>query len=126
MQLQGANIVTIRGDGAGEFGRSSTFREELKKLGLKWESTPPYTHQQQGLVERAIRQIVEGGRAQLARASLGDEFWTWACKDFAFKSNCIPHQALGGVGSRIIHGRAGSSGTDNIKKSDLYLLFSLY
>ncbi len=96
MQLQGANIVTIRGDGAGELGRSSTFREELKKLKLKWESTPPYTHQQQGLVERAIRQIVEGGRAQLARASLGDKFWTWACKDFAFKSNCIPHQALGG------------------------------
>ncbi len=96
MQSQGMTIVTIRGDGAGELGRSSRFKEELKGLGLKWESTPPYTHQQQGLVERAIRQIVEGGRTQLTRASLGDEFWTWACKDFAYKSNCIPYQALGG------------------------------
>ncbi len=90
MQLQGTNIVTIRGDGAGEFGRSSSFREELKKLGLKWESTPPYTHQQQGLVERAIRQIVEGGRAQLARASLGDEFWTWACKTLYSNPTAFP------------------------------------
>ncbi len=64
MQLQGVTVNTIRGDGAGELGRSSVFRDELKRLGLKWESTPPYTHQQQGLVERAIRQIVEGGRAQ--------------------------------------------------------------
>ncbi len=39
---------------------------------------------------------MEGGRAQLSRAGLGDEFWAWACRDFAFKSNCIPHQTLGG------------------------------
>ncbi len=38
MQSQGATIVTIRGDGAGESGRSSKFKEELKRLGLKWES----------------------------------------------------------------------------------------
>ncbi len=96
MQLEGATVATIRGDGAGELGRSSAFKEELRKLGLRWETSPPYTHQQQGLVERAIRQIVEGGRAQLARGSWGDEFWTWACRDFAFKSNCLPHQALRG------------------------------
>ncbi len=67
----------------------------------------PYTHQQQGLVERAIREIVEGGRAQLARAHLGNEFWVWACRDFTAKSNCLPHQALGGDSSyeRIHHGR---------------------
>ncbi len=46
MQLQGITIDTIRGDGAGELDRSSIFRDELKRLGLKWESTPPYTHQQ--------------------------------------------------------------------------------
>ncbi len=92
----GVNIVTIRGDGAGELGRSTHFRKELGNLGIKWESTPPYTHQQNGLAERAIRQISEGGRVQLARANLGDEFWFSACKDFTTKSNLIPHQALGG------------------------------
>ncbi len=92
----GVNIITIRGDGAEELGRSTQFRKELGNLNIKWESTPPYTHQQNGLVERAIRQISEGGRVQLARANLGDEFWFSACKDFTAKSNLIPHQALGG------------------------------
>ncbi|MCP3662365.1 MAG: hypothetical protein GY696_07695, partial [Gammaproteobacteria bacterium] len=96
MLLKGVNVECIRGDGAGELGRSAKFRQALNDLSLKWESSPPYTHQQQGLVERAIRQIVEGGRAQLARAYLGEEYWVWACRDFAFKANCLPHQALGG------------------------------
>ncbi len=61
MMLKGVNVEYIRGDGAGELGRSSKFRKELIALSLKWESSPPYTHQQQGLVERAIREIVEGG-----------------------------------------------------------------
>ncbi|MCP4088495.1 MAG: transposase family protein [Gammaproteobacteria bacterium] len=96
MQLVGTRIQCIRGDGAGEFGRSRIFRQELGNLGLRWESSPPYTHQQQGLVERAVRQITEGGRAQLARSYLGNEYWFYACQDFTFKANCLPHQALGG------------------------------
>ncbi len=53
-------------------------------------------HQQQGLVEREIRQIVEGGRTQLARSYLGNDFWFYACQNFTFESNCLPHQSLGG------------------------------
>ncbi len=60
--------------GAGKFAKSRVFQQELKNLSLKWETSPPYTHQQQGLIERAIQQIVEGGRAQLARAGLGNEY----------------------------------------------------
>ncbi len=55
MQLLGVKVECVRGDGAGELGRSSKFRKELAALSLKWEPSPPYTHQQQGLVERAIR-----------------------------------------------------------------------
>ncbi len=72
MRLIGVIVECIRGDGAGEFGRSRVFRQELINLALKWESSPPYTHQQQGLIERAIRQVVEGGRAQLSRAGLSE------------------------------------------------------
>ncbi len=68
MLLKGITVECIRGDRAGELGRSVKFRKALTDLSLKWEPSPPYTHQQQGLVERAIRQIVEKGRAQLARA----------------------------------------------------------
>ncbi len=92
----GVAIVTIRGDGAGELGRSSYFKKALGDLGMKWESAPPYTHQRHGLIERAIRQITEGGRVQLARTHLGDDFWLSACQDFTTMSNIIPHQALGG------------------------------
>ncbi len=96
IQSIGATAECIRGDGAREFARSRTFRQELKNLSLRWETSPPYTHQQQGLVERAVRQIVEGGRAQLARAGLGNEYWFYACQDFTFRRNCLPHQSLGG------------------------------
>ncbi len=94
MRLIGVTVECIRGDGAGEFGRSRVFRQELINLALKWESSPPYTHQQQGLIERAIRQAVEGVRAQLSRAGLGNQYWFYACQDFT--CNCLPHQSLGG------------------------------
>ncbi len=91
----GVTIITVRGDSAGELGRSTYFKKALGNLGIKWESAPPYTHQQHGLAERAVRQITEGGRVQLARAHLGDDFWLSACQDFTMKSNILPHQALG-------------------------------
>ncbi len=119
IQLIGATAECIRGDGAGEFARSRTFRQELKNLSLRWETSPPYTHQQQGLVERAVRQIVEGGRAQLARAGLGNEYWFYACQDFTFKSNCLPHQSLGGDSPyERIYTLAGSQGTRRSGSSD--------
>ncbi len=40
MMLKGVNVEYIRGDGAGELGRSSKFRKELIALSLKWESSP--------------------------------------------------------------------------------------
>ncbi len=101
MQLAGVTVDCIRGDGAGELGRLRIFRQELKNLALKWESSPPYTQQQQELAERAIRQVVEEGRTQLARSYLGNGFWFYACQDFTFKSNCLPHQSLGGGGVTI-------------------------
>ncbi len=67
IQIPGITVECIRGDGAGELGRSRMFRQELKNLGLRWESSPPYTYQQQCLVERATRQVVEGGGGQLAK-----------------------------------------------------------
>ncbi len=63
---------------------------------MRWESSPPYTHNQQGLVERATRQIVEGVRTQLARSYLGNAYWFYTFKGFSFKSNCTLHQSLGG------------------------------
>ncbi len=96
IQTSGITLDCIRGDGAGELGRSRMFRQELKNLALRWESSPPYTHLQQWLVEKAIRQIVEGGRTQLARLYLGNDFSFYAYHDFTFKSNCLPYQSLGG------------------------------
>ncbi len=41
MQLKGVKVKCIRGDGAGQLGRSTKFRKELASLALKWESSPP-------------------------------------------------------------------------------------
>ncbi len=45
MSLKGVTVKCIMGDGAGELGRSAKFRQALINLSLKWESSPPYTHQ---------------------------------------------------------------------------------
>ncbi len=54
MKLAGTNIRCTRGVGAGELGRPKAFRQELGNLALQWESSPPYAHQQQGLVETIV------------------------------------------------------------------------
>ncbi len=61
----------IRGDGSGEFTRFGMLRKELKNLATWWESSSTYTHQQQRLLDKKIRQqIVEWGKTHTQQDSI--------------------------------------------------------
>ena len=57
------NLVRVlRTDGGGEYS-SNDFNAWLKKKGIRHETSAPYTPEQDGVSERAIRTITEGARS---------------------------------------------------------------
>ena len=49
----------LRTDGDGIFGRSKSFQELQKKLGFVHERPAPYDHEQNALVDRECRTLLE-------------------------------------------------------------------
>jgi len=51
------------------------FEELCKKCGIARHNTTPYTPQQNGVVERMNKTLMERVRSMLSGAGLGQEFW---------------------------------------------------
>jgi hypothetical protein len=64
----------LRTDNGGEFC-GNEFEEFYKKCGIGRQKTTPYTPQQNGVVERMNRKLMEKSRSMLSDAELGQEFW---------------------------------------------------
>ena len=67
-------IKVLRTDNGGEFC-SKEFEEFYKKCGIARKKTTPYTPQQNGVVERMNRTLMEKARSMLSGTVLGKEFW---------------------------------------------------
>ena len=80
-------MQAFRMDGGGEF---------CKSTGIRQEFTPPSTPQQNGIVERANRTIVEGVRAMLTGRGLPASLWADAAQHFVNIRNVCPRESLGG------------------------------
>eukprot|EP00253_Pinus_taeda_P029661 PITA_29661 len=63
-------IKVLRTDNSGEFC-SKEFEESYKKCGIAWHKTIPYTPQQNGVVERMNKTLMERARSMLSGARLG-------------------------------------------------------
>ena len=72
----GITIGTVRTDGRGEF--ESEFQSLLKELGIKRETTPPHTPQDNGLVEPALGLIRDKTVALLRGITAGKSDLLWA------------------------------------------------
>ena len=70
-------IKVSRTDNGGEF-RGNEFEELCKKCGIARQKTTPYTPQQNGVVERMNRTLMEKARSMLSGAELGQKFWAEA------------------------------------------------
>ncbi|KAG8480454.1 hypothetical protein CXB51_024676 [Gossypium anomalum] len=78
-------------DGGGEFRALST---ELVRLGVQHRVTCPYTSEQNGVVERRHRHIVEMGLTLLAKTSIPLEYWSDAFSHTFHLINRLPTPVL--------------------------------
>ena len=85
-------IGTLRTDNGGEY-LSAEFKEYLKLRGIRHELTVPYSPQQNGVVERMNRTLMESARAMIAHAGLPNSYWGEAVVTAAYVRNRMPTTA---------------------------------
>ena len=89
----GKKLKAIRSDRGGEF-LSATFQAWLKSQGVIHKLTVAYTPQQNGLVERWHRTLMEGIRTLLIHSGLSLDWWAEAMRQMIWVKNRITHSAL--------------------------------
>src|SRR5438034_2119181 len=70
-------IRRIRSDNGSEF-KNTSIEEFLDEEGIKHEFSAPYTPQQNGVVERKNRTLIEAARTMLDEYKTSDQFWAEA------------------------------------------------
>ena len=88
-------VQVLRTDNGGEFS-SSEFKHFLWERGLRHATSPPYTPQYQGKVERMNRTVGEKAHSMRVGAGLPESFWELAWDCAVFLRNRSPTSANGG------------------------------
>lgn len=88
-------VKTFRTDRGGEF-MSAEFQKYCENAGIERHYTTPYTPQQNGVVERRNRTIVEMARSCLKEMQLPDNMWGEAIRNSVYILNRVPTRALTG------------------------------
>ena len=93
--LSGNKVRAVRLDNAKEFVEGK-MHEDLDDAGIAVQATTPYTHQQNGKIERYIRTISDTAQALLADSKLPASFWGLTVSAAVYLHNQIPTKALAG------------------------------
>jgi transposase InsO family protein len=86
-------IKVLRTDNGREFC-GNEFEEFCKKHSITRQKTTPYTPQQNGVVERMNRMLMEKSRCMLIGVGLGQEFWAEAVGIACYLVKKSPSSAL--------------------------------
>jgi transposase InsO family protein len=78
----------IRSDNGTEF-KNSQIEGFLKEENIKHEFSSPYTPQQNGVVERNNRTLMDMARTMLEKYKTSDWFWVEAINTTCYCINCI-------------------------------------
>lgn len=89
-------IKTLRSDRGGEF-LAGVFVSECEQAGIKRQLTAPYTPQQNGVVERKNRTVMEMARALLKSMRVPGRYWGEAVRHAVYLLNRLPTKVLGDV-----------------------------
>ena len=87
-------IKTFKFDGGGKF-TSNEFKAYLSNHGIAHHISCPYTPQQNGVVERKHRHIIETAIALLSQPSLSYSVWTFVVQIAISLINVLPTSVLG-------------------------------
>ncbi|GKB46169.1 retrotransposon protein, putative, ty1-copia subclass [Tanacetum coccineum] len=85
----GKTIKSIRSDRGGEY-MSQEFLDHLKEHGIIAHRTPPYTSQQNGVLERRNRTLLDMVRSMMSQTTLPKSFWDYALESVARILNMVP------------------------------------
>ena len=105
------NIKVLRIDNGGEFSEKE-FEQFSKQCGITRQKTNPYTPQQNGVVERMNRSLMEKPRSMLSGVGLGQEFQVVVVETPCYLRNRsptstlvdkTPHEAWSGQKPSITH-----------------------
>ncbi|KAL3353831.1 hypothetical protein AABB24_018482, partial [Solanum stoloniferum] len=91
----GKKVQRLRSDNGGEF-YSHACTELFQHYGIVHESSCPYTPQQNGVVERRHRHILETARAVKFQSGLPSRFWGLCIEAAVYILNRIPSTVLNG------------------------------
>jgi hypothetical protein len=91
--LTGRKIKVLRSDNGGEYS-SKYFSNLCIDIGIKREFTISYNPQQNGVVERKRRTIIEATKAMIHDPSLRMTLWAEACMTAVYVQNISPHHIL--------------------------------
>ena len=86
-------IQTLRIDRGGEFV-SHEFDSYCDGVGIRWLLTAPYTPQQNGVVERRNRTLMEMARSMLKHKSMPNYLWGEAIRHATYLINRVATRAL--------------------------------
>jgi len=90
----GHKVKTVRSDRGGEF-LAGAFREICEQAGIKRQFTAPYSPQQNGVVERRNRTVMEMSRALLKSMRVPGRLWGEAVRHSVHLLNRLPTKAMG-------------------------------
>lgn len=93
--VTGTKVRRVRSDNGSEFV-NSTFGAELRRAGIVYEKTAPYTPEQNGQVERLNESLITLVKAMLNSANLPKTFWSLALANAAYVSNRTVHARIDG------------------------------
>lgn len=86
-------VKMLRTDRGGEFN-SNQFKDYCNKEGIKRQLTAPYTPQQNGIVERRNRTILEVTRSLLKTMNVPEYLWGEAVRHAVYLLNRIPTKGV--------------------------------
>lgn len=88
-------VKVLRTDRGGEFS-SNEFKNFCEEAGIQRHYTAPYMPQQNGVVERRNRTVVEMGRSCLKEMNMPTVMWGEAIRHSVYILNRLPTRALSG------------------------------
>lgn len=89
-------IMTFRTDNGGEF-TSKEFTKYCEEAGIVRHFTTPYSPQQNGVVERRNRTMIEMARSLLKEMNMPNYFWGEAIRHSTYLLNRLPTRAVTGI-----------------------------
>ena len=92
----GRKVIALRTDNGGEY-TSVEFQSYLRKEGIKHEFTVPRTPEQNGVVERLNRTLMDSVRSMLVGAHLPQRFWAEALATAVYLRNRSPTKSVDGL-----------------------------